>query len=928
MNLVSLLSNYTTHAKQMKFNYLAATLLFGAITYAQDGKIIKGHIYDATHEKQPLAYASVMLKNTDFGAETDENGYFEIEVPDGEYQLEASYTGYQTFVMNCSTTDLNALAINLTSEDMKLDEVVIRVDKRKSTEAALLNNQRKSLEIKQEIGAQELAKKGVSDVASAVTKTSGVTKQESTGGIFVRGLGDRYNSTTMNGLPVVSNDPEKKNIDLNLFSTDIVDFISIDKTYAVRNSGDFAGGNVDINSKKHNGEPTFSVTVGASGNTNALGENDFLLQEGRSKLGFNKNNKIPNDPLGGYNFATPLKTYNAVPFGSGIGVNGGRSFLIGDEGKLNLFATASFENDYGFKEGIDKQVSAQNARVKDFYHKKYSYSTKSTGMFNANYDINANTSIDYNFLFVNASNQTHDDYRGYIRDIAESTTGGILTRNNYVENRLMAHQLLGNHKIADNQSFKWGASFNSIKSYMPDRTQTILRYREDENDYVLASNSASDNHRYFHDLKENEIAFNAAYDYQFNKLEDEIYKGKLTVGYNGKMKKREFNARQFNFDIASSEMQIGRDVSNLDAFFNQQNFQNGLFDISTFRGDNNALEPQYYNGDLDVHAAFANVDYQLTPKLFAVVGLRYETIRQNIDWKTQLDNVGGSDLYEKNAFLPSLNLKYELTGNQNLRFAASKTYTMPQFKERAPFIYEDVTEIKYGNKDLYASDNYNVDIKWEMFPQNDEVMSATVFGKYIKNPINETNIASAANDISYLNTGDYGYAAGLEIELRKNLVYFNNNDNNKLSFGLNAAYMKTDQELNSDKIKAETGFNTLFTNDKAAFTGASAFLGNADLTYYKAWENKNVMATLAYNYNSDKLYAIGVEQKGNLVDKGFGMLDFILKTKFNENFGLGLSAKNLLNPSIDRVQENTSGDVLVRSYKLGSTFSVSLNYNF
>ncbi len=912
----------------MKLNFLAVALLFGAAGYAQEAQTIKGYIYDSSNNNTPLAYATVMLQNTEFGANTDENGYFEIECNEGSYLLEASYTGYQTYVMSYETVHPQDVSISLVAENDALDEVVITVNNKKATESALLNEQRKSLEIKQQIGAQELSRKGVSDVAAAVAKTSGVTKQESTGGIFVRGLGDRYNSTTMNGLPVVSNDPEKKNIELDLFSTDIVEYISIDKTYVARNSGDFAGGNVDINSKRLTGKPTFGITIGGSGNTNALGVKDFLLQEGRSKLGFNKNNEIPNNPLGGYNFATPLKTYRAVPFGSNLGINGGGSILVGDEGKINLFATASFENDYGYREGIDKQVSAQNARLKDFFHKRFSYETKTTGMFNADYEINSKNNIDYNFLFVNSSTQTHDDYRGYIRDIAESNTGGILTRNNYTENRLMAHQLLGKHEVAENQSFSWGVSYNSIKSFMPDRTQTILRYREDEGDYVLASNSASDNHRYFHDLNENELAFNAAYDYKFNANEDGIYKGKLVVGYNGKMKKREFNARQFNFDIASDQLQIGRDANNLDSFFNQQNFEQGLFRISTFRGDNNPLEPQYYNGDLDVHAGFANLEYQLSSKLFAVLGIRYERISQNIEWKTQLDNVGGSDLYEKNAFLPSLNLKYELTGNQNLRFAASKTYTMPQFKERAPFIYEDVTEIKYGNKDLYASDNYNVDIKWELFPQNDEVVSATVFGKYIKNPINETNIASAANDISFLNTGDYGYAAGIEVELRKNLVYFNDDDNNKLSFGLNAAYMKTDQELNSDKIKAETGFNTLFTNEKSAFTGASEFLGNADLTYFRSWKDKNIMATLAYNYNSDKLYAIGVEQKGNLVDKGFGMMDFILKTKFNENFGMGISAKNLLNPSIDRVQENLDKDVTVRSYKLGSTFSVSLNYNF
>ena len=829
--------------------------------------------------------------------------------------------------MQYDTTNNNNVSVTLIPEEANLEEIVIAVNNKKSTESALLNDQRKSLEIKQQIGAQELSRKGVSDVAAAVTKTSGVTKQESTGGIFVRGLGDRYNSTTMNGLPVVSNDPEKKNIELDLFSTDIVEFISIDKTYVVRNSGDFAGGNVDINSKKHSGKPTFGISIGASGNTNALGVKDFMLQEGRNKLGFNKNNTIPNNPLGGYNFVTPLKTYNAVPFGSNIAINGGTSLLMGEQGKLNLFATASFENDFGYREGIDKQVSAQAARLKDLNHQRFSYETKTTGMFNANYDINTKNSVDYNFLFINSSNQTHDDYRGYLRDLADDA---ILTRNTYIENRLMTHQLLGKHDIADNQTFSWGVSHNNIKSFMPDRTQTILGYRDDLNGYTLVSNSDSDNHRYFHDLNENEIAINAAYDYKFNQTEEGTYKGKFTVGYNGKMKKREFQARQFNFNIADSQRQVLQDANpnNLDSFFNQQNFEAGYFDISTFRGTNNALEPQYYNGDLDVHAGLVNLEYQLSTKLFAVVGLRYERISQNIEWKTQLDNVGGTDLYEKNAFLPSLNLKYELTGNQNLRFAASKTYTMPQFKERAPFIYEDVTEIKFGNKDLYASDNYNVDIKWELFPQNDEVISATVFGKYILNPMNETNIASSSNDITYINTGDYGYAAGLEVEVRKNLFYFNDDDNNKLSFGINAAYMKTDQELNAEKVEKETDFTANFTHDKASFTGASEFLGNVDLTYFRAWNDKNIMATLAYNYNSDKLYALGNETKGNLVDKGFGMLDFIFKTKFSEKFGMGISAKNLLNPSIDRVQENLDKDVLVRSYKLGSTFSISLNYNF
>jgi hypothetical protein len=77
-------------------------------------------------------------------------------------------------------------------------------------------DQKNAVEIKQSIGSQELARKGVSDVATAVTN-EWYYKTRRLRNIFVRGLGDRYNSTTMNGLPIPSNDPEKKNLNLEIF---------------------------------------------------------------------------------------------------------------------------------------------------------------------------------------------------------------------------------------------------------------------------------------------------------------------------------------------------------------------------------------------------------------------------------------------------------------------------------------------------------------------------------------------------------------------------------------------------------------------------------------------------------------------------------------------------------------------------------------
>ena len=164
-----------------------------------------------------------------------------------------------------------------------------------------------------------MPRKGVSDVATAVTKTTGITKQEGSGNIFVRGLGDRYNSTTLNGLPIPSNDPEKKNIALDIFSTDIVESVGIDKVYNSKLFGDFAGGNVDIVSKEYKGKGFFRVDVGSKINTNAIAEDNFQLQKGYNATGFGSKS-IPGNALTEYNFST-LQLEDRNPFAGSIGIS-------------------------------------------------------------------------------------------------------------------------------------------------------------------------------------------------------------------------------------------------------------------------------------------------------------------------------------------------------------------------------------------------------------------------------------------------------------------------------------------------------------------------------------------------------------------------------------------------------------------------------
>ncbi len=926
----------------MKFSYLILVLVFSTAIFAQKGTVT-GVVTDKELNNETLPFANVGVKGSTLGIATDENGKYNLSLNAGDYIISFSFLGYEEVDVPVTVIAGQSITLNkaLGSGAYTLKDVQIQnVTRSREKETALLLDQKNAVEIKQSIGAQELSRKGVGDVATAVSKTTGIAKQEGSGNIYVRGMGDRYNATTLNGLSIPSNDPEKKNINLDVFSTDIVEFVSIDKVYSSRLYGDFAGGNVDIVSKDYSGKGFAKLNIGANANSNAFGDEDFRLQKGQTHFGFSTTD-IPNDPLNSYHFET-LQFEKQVPFAGNVGLSAGDSFNVGANGKLSLFATASFSSQYWSKNsgtaasGVNP--TATGAGNEDgLYGRKfrkytsYNYGTNSTAMGNIGYRINDAHKINYNGLFINTSAQSTEEYFGRIVDLADDGQG-LERRSTYIKNSLFVNQLLGEHNFSERIAFNWGAAFNTVKGDMPDRTTN--RFNTNNGNFTINAQSAPNNNRYFQNLTEDEQGGNAALDYKFAKKEEGGFNGKVTVGYNGKFKQRDFEAIQFNFKGSN----IAVNPDNLDEYYNQESFANGAFTIKTFRGGPqlaNALDPQTYNGDITIHAAFVNLQYTYR-KLTGSLGFRGEKITQVVKWDTQLDPDNNGDninTLSKNAYLPNLILKYSLTDRQNLRLGVSKTYTLPQFKERALFVYEDITEVHIGNPDLYPSDNYNVDLKWEMFPNSEELISLTAFGKYLENPINEVTIASSTNDISYVNTGDTGFAAGAEVEFKK-LIFENTGDNgNRLSAGFNAAYTYTEQKLDSEKVKRENttlGYQADFSNKTGKFTGASPLLINADLSYSKDWNAKksNASATIAYSFFSDRVYSIGTGQRGDLVDKAVGTLDLILKSKVNEQLGIDFSFKNLLDPTYNRVQENTGGDVSVLSYKKGLYFSFGINYTF
>ena len=917
---------------------IIAFVFISQLVSAQNKGTVKGTVTDGDSNNDPMPFANVFIKGTSTGGTSDFDGYYTLSVDAGKHVLVFSFIGYQTVEKNIEIKAGETLTINqkLTAKKgLTLDEVQIQGNLNKAKVSAILLEQKKAVSIKTIIGAQELDNKGISDIATAVTKATGVSKQEGSNNVFVRGLGDRYNSTTLNGLPIPSNNPSQKNITLDIFSTDIVQQIDINKIYNGSIYGDFGGANVNIVSKEHVGRPSMELGIGSGTNTNLTSK--FYLQDGPTYTGF-YNNEYPTNVLSGYNFTTSWDNQSKSPIATDFSLKGGKKFLVGEEGSINLFGTMSFSNEFKFKEGINRGgVNAQGLAFTDYKFKSYDYNTNTTGMLNLAYKVNANNTYKFSSLFINSTNQSLDEYNGVINIFDNASNGGgFVKRGTFDKTALFVNQFLGNHKIGNKITIDWGVAYNHVNNVIPDRRQNML-VPKDNNDpsgvKTVSDLAASDNHRFFQELFEDEVSSNITGSYVFSKDKEDEYRGKITLGYSGRFKKVDFKATQFNFRINRNVVQPVVNQNNLDAYFTQSNLNNNFYKIETFRGDAttpNALDPQTYFGYQFINGGFADIQYKITPKFTAVLGLRFEHIYQDIKWKTSLDPSGAKDAFAKFEFLPNASFKYEVNEKHNLKLGASKSYTLPQYKERAPFQFEEVTQIKFGNPDLDLSTNYNVDIRWEYFPNRGEVISLTGFGKIIQNPINEVVVASATNDISYVNTGKQAEVFGAEFELRKDIFSREREKGDavlksKLSAGFNASYMHSNQDFDRLKVIKETKLNVNFTNLEGRLTGASDLILNADITYTKDFsKGRNLLGALTYNYFSDRIYAIGSAGKGDLVDKGLGSLDLILKSQISKRIKLGVSLKNVLNPEVKRVQEKQNIEVL--SFKNGINASVSLTY--
>ena len=932
-------------------------LLLTAFSQAQETGSVSGKLIDKEYNNEPLPFANVLIKGTTTGVTSDIDGLYKIENLDpGTYTFQFSFVGYETIenqveVIAGQDTKLDVIMF---ASAAALDEVVIKTTAKRETETALLLDQKKATTIKQSIGAQELSRKGISDAAGAVTKISGISKQEGGGNVYVRGLGDRYLNTTYNGLTLPSNDIEKKNMDLNLFSSDIIQNVGVSKTYAANFYGDFAAGNVDIVAKEHTGDFFLDVNLGSNFNSNAIGKN-FVKSEGTGYFGFY--NRYRNNPY------AVILSHGVDPqsidgsLGVEGSITGGKSWEVGEESRLSLFTTAAFGSSFEYRRGQFANVTAAaNTIFQDA--EEFEFTRNTTAMANVVYRINNDHKIKFNSLFINDATDEVGrfgiDGRGYNRNtIADNDDFGFFTQNvQFEQEMIFVNQILGTSNLNEKLKLDYGLGYNKVLARQPDRKRIALERFENtlDNDpstnAIFFRNVDFDNQRYSQNIEDSE--FNARVNLSYEKSENL----KFNFGYNGRTKQRTFDNQRYGYEIINPLTEIA-DVNNFDAFFSNQN-QGVYYNTSVFRpldaanglGSENLpgqLE-NTYEGNLNVHALYADAVYKSGEKWTFVPGLRVEQFNQEISYDVinlSFNNPGTNDASET-FFLPSLNVKYALTEDQNLRFSASRTVSNPEFKEVAPFVYENVTDRIGGNPDLLNDPAFstivNLDIKYEWFINRGEIFSIGVFNKTINDPVNLVSANDATGTQRFFRTGDRADVFGVELEVRKGLIK-DEDENNILAAGMNVTYTSTTQDL-----KTVSGtFNTNFNRDSDELQGASPLLINADVSYSPTFGEYKPVANLVFSYFSDRIDALGSGQLGNIIEKGVPTLDFVWKNQINKNFEINASVKNILNPSIERVRENVSFDATLASdlginpnlsefalssYKRGVNASIQFKYKF
>ena len=958
--------------KQLLVLVCAVGLLAGNLI-AQAGNTGQvGGTVTATENGQPVVSASVYLKNTTLGKVSGDDGRFLIDlVPPGDYTLVIERVGYTSAEKKVTVIAGQTARVDVAMETqiLQLDELVVEsiVDEEKKDDQ-LLQERQQATEIQDAIGKEAMERQGAGDAAEAVEKVTGASIVDGKY-VYIRGLGDRYSSASLNGSEIPSADPDRKAVHMDLFPSGFLDKIVTTKTFSPDKPGSFSGGNVEIVTRTFPEEFSLSVSGSMSYNTNATFNDEFLTYQGGKTdwLGMDDGFRDPPAILDDPNMVIPDITEAYTDRQAALLLSDiSRSFNnimgpISDAPPTNQSYSVSVGNKWDLEGG--QQLGMMGSFT---YGRKYSYygdgiqarwvlpghvdnTDDLSGDFNLNEQkgtdevlLGGMTTVAYQpvegqeismNIMLNQSGESEARYlKGTLgRDIiAPSFWETRVLR--YVERRLESYQLKGQHDLpvlGQGALLKWNSSYSNSTQDEPDlrffsNTINITGDNYQDSSGVITPSKYSVPARYYRNLEEDNINGKLDLDIPFHQWNGLFSMFKFGGYYS--TSDRTFSERQYNFDRSDvrnypytgdpytffAEDYVGL----VDTTGRLNRFANFVRDYTHPRGS--------YEGDQTVAAGYAMIELPITRKWQLITGLRVENTDMTVATKdmTLPDSLRSGEIKETD-LLPALNLIYLLRDDMNLRWSYGRTLARPTLREMAPYsAYEFANSYTFtGNAELKRTLIDNFDFRWEWFPNAGEVIAASFFYKIFSNPIERVNLTDNG-EIQYQNVGE-ARVIGAELEARQRLGKFHENLEG-FSVGANLSLVASEVTISDVDMEDILAVNP-YADGKRELQGQSPYVLNIDASYdHEYW---GTTATVVYNIWGKRLAEVSLGGTPNAFEQPRGMLDFNLSQRITDGLQIKFSAKNILDAKYEKSHEFKGKNYTQELYSLGRTFSLGLSWS-
>jgi hypothetical protein len=917
-----------SQSAQLHFFSAFLFLLFPILSFGQSGTIT-GVVRDA-ETGEVLIGASVTVVGTTLGASVDIEGRYNIRsVPRGIYELRFSMVGYTTQVVSEVRVTPDAAArldVALKSSAVQMQEVVITARALQSTESAALATRKKAVTIGDAITIEQVKRTPDATAAEALRRVTGVSIVDNKF-VFVRGVTDRYNSTTINGVGVTMTDTEtdKKSFAFDMVPSNLVDNTTVVKSATPDLPGDFTGGLVQMQTLDFP-DALVMKTNFSSGYSPFSNAKNFHFSSGSSTdwLGKDDGSRAePNRYLDQYEIGRQspnnwVQRSARAPLNLSVGISAGGSIPIG-ESEIGIISALSYRDNYSRNE-IDGTWLRGGALIHQISGVKDVRGILWGSLFDVSFKSGA-----HKVSIRNSYTRTGEDKLGDFSTLDENQEQRHVQMTEWNQRGLYVGQLAGEHRFASlfDTDVRWRVSYTESHAQQPDRK--ISKYRKyvdaPPSWYVLEPAVRAWSYR---EEFGRSASFDLAHPVDFGVKA--LSGAKFKYGAFAETKERYFDIRVYIVDPVGG--MPSQAFYPLDSAYAAEFYRPGIWKMYA---DRDALARDIYTGFQELYSGFALLDipFTIAQEEFRVTGgVRMENCEIRVVTADPFQTTApGAPRYTarvKNVdFLPSMNLVYKINSSTNLRLAYGHSVNRPEFRELAAFYFYDYTvfEGNYGNPFLRRALSKNADIRFEYFPDIGEVIAVSYFRKHISDAIEEKLLVTSGLERTWYNAPN-GTNSGWEFEFRKSFgfisPYFQN-----LSFLANYNLVKSEIEYTVfEKINRPPTYpDTSYTRTRE-MQGQSPYTLNLSLSFTEP-TLRTTFSALYYEFGR-RLNAVAQERDDDVYEDARGALDASVIQPLWKGFELKATWKNIG----DKVRSYTTrSDSPFRRIRTGTSYSLQISYS-